>query len=345
MHRQQGFAMLELAAAVLVATLLVVWAASALVHKINDAAAQSSAVWMLAIKKGAQGYLERHATQLALASQTSALSEQGYANWARPSLAELKADQLLSPGFPEQGAAGLGAAVVVMRSGVCPGADCRLEALIYASKAFTHRASGAADEQMVAQWLMASQGWGGSVKPSNPHVISGAAFAFPNPPAPGTDKLPIGTVAMAVTSEQLSGLDFLRVRDQRDPQFQGEASVKGDIHAQASLTVQKHLFVEAQNNFMTSCAADGAIASEPGGGLLVCRNGRWRSAGRRNAGAYMVNSKRGCRDADGKSTANPVTGACSCPVGSKEQGVSDSGPDSESDPALLGRTRGYVCIE
>lgn len=341
MHRQRGFAMLELAVAVLVATLLVVWGASSLVHKINDAAAQASAVWMLAIKKGAQGYLERHATLLVSAPDASALSGLGYANWARPSLAELKADQLLSPGFPEQGAAGQGAAVIVMRSGVCPGADCRLEALIYATKAFAHTPSGAVDEQMVAQWLMASQGWGGSVKASSPHEISGAAFVFPNPPAPGIDRLPQGTVAMAVTSEQLGALDFLRVRDLRDPQFQGDASVKGDIHAQASLRVKKQLFVEAESYFMTSCTADGAIVSDPDGGLLMCHGKRWRSAGRRSAGGYMINSKRGCWDVSGKSTANPITGACSCPVGAREQGVSDSGPDTEAQ----GRTWGYICIE
>ncbi len=345
MRRQQGFAMLELVVAVLVATLLVVWGASALVHKINDAAAQSSAVWMLAVKKGAQAYLERHAAQLVLASDAGDMAGLGYVDWTRPSLAELKADQLLPPGFPEHGAAGLGAAVAVMRGGVCPGEDCRLDALVYSTRAFAHSALGVVDEQMVAQWLMASQGWGGSVKSSRPHEVGGAAFAFPNPPLSGMDRLPMGTVAMAVTSEQLRGLDFLRVRDQRDPQFQGEASVKGDIHAQASLTVQKHLFVEAQHYFMTSCSADGAIASEPGGGLLVCRNGRWRSAGRRGAGGYMVNSKHGCRDAEGKSTANPITGDCSCPVGSKDLGISDSGSDAGSDPAMPGRTRGYICIE
>ncbi|HEY9280968.1 MAG TPA: type II secretion system protein [Eoetvoesiella sp.] len=345
MHRQQGFAMLELAAAVLIATLLVVWSASALVHKINDAAAQSSAVWMLSIKKAAQAYIERYAVVLASASDTAALSGKGYADWALPSLAELKTDKLLSSGFPESGIRAAGVTVAIMRSGTCPDVDCRLEALIYSNEAITHGSGDRVNEQMIAQWLMASQGWGGTVKPSSPHQISGAAFTFSNPPAPAMELLPVGTVAMAVTSEQLGSLEFLRVGDKRDPQFQGQATVKGDINAQASLSIQQYLYLEAQEYFHTPCSVEGAAAREHEGGLLVCRNGRWRAAGRRNAGGFVINSERDCKDIYGKSTANPITGDCSCPVGSKALLVSDSGPDPAPAPGSYGQTWGYICIE
>src|SRR5690606_3287736 len=99
--------------------------------------------------------------------------------------------------------------------GVCPGQTCRVEALMYSKRPLL-LSGGQVDEQMVAQWILAAQGWGGSVTPAQPDLVRGAAFQMPNPPIPGP-ALPPGTVALAITSDQLSHLVFLRVGDLRDP--------------------------------------------------------------------------------------------------------------------------------
>jgi hypothetical protein len=328
--------MLELTVALLVATLLAVWGAGQVANRINDAAAQAAAVWMSSIRLAAFAYLDRHKAVLRAASGTAELAHLGYADWARPRLAELKAAGLLSAGFPESGVRGLGATIRIMRSGPCPGNECRVEALVHSSRALPDAMASPSGEQLVAQWLLAAQGQGGAVLRGRSHQIGGAAFQFPNPPVPGLDPLPDGTVAMAVTAEQLAATDYLRVRDSRDPDLQGTATVKGDIHARASVNVQGYLSIGAEATERTACPADGLMARAAYGALLVCWGNVWLPAGGRGGGGYSTNTKTGCA----AGTYNLITGACSCPPGYGAVRISESG----SMMAAEGLTRGYLCI-
>lgn len=336
MRAQQGFALLELTAAVLIATLIAIWASGAVVNRMNDAAAQASAVWMLTIRKATQSYIQRYAPVLLAASGMTALAHKGYADWTNPSLPELKGDGLLSPGFPEQAMRGLSASIRLMRAGDCPGDTCRIDALIHTDQALLDSSSGKVNEQMVAQWLLAAQGWGGAVTALRPGYIRGASFEFSNPPVAGTSVLPAGTVALAVTAMHGGDSDYLRVKDPRDPLFQGQATIKGDLNAQASLHVQDYLSIGALEVANTSCTTVGLVAREAEGGLLVCRNNEWMSAGGRGGGGFSLNSAVGCS----LETANPLTGVCSCPLGFGAVRISDSG----SLMAPEGRTRGYLCV-
>lgn len=330
--------MLELIIAAIVTTLLTVWASNSLVNRVNDAGAQASAAWMLVVKKSVHGYMQRYAGALMQADSTEALHQHGYEDWAAPRLAELKNDGLLSPGFPESVAPGGGASIRLLRHGACPGPACRLEAIVYSNKPFLSPASGQVDEQMVAQWMLAAQGWGGHVARAHAHLVRGPAFQMPNPPAPG-EALPAGTVALAITSEQLGPLDFLRVGDMRDPDFGAAVSVKGSISTQGGLRARQYLHLGAQANLQEPCAEDGAVAREVNGGLLVCRDHAWRSAGRMSGG-YSINLVYGCWTKAHASTANPVTGQCSCPESSISVLISDSGPQTFPE----GRSMGYLCV-
>lgn len=336
MSRQRGFAMLELTAALLIATLLAVWGASQLVNRINDGAAQSAAVWMSSIRLAAYAYLERNKAALQEASAKTDMSHLGYVDWSRPSLAELKAAGLLSVGFPEHGLRGMQAVLRVMRSGPCPGRSCRLEALVYSSIALPAVVPSGSSEQIVAQWLLAAQGQGGTVSEDRPDHVRGSAFEFPNPPLADTERLPAGTVAMAVTAEQLAASDYLRVRDSRDPLFQDELTVVGDIHAQASVNVNDGLSIGARATDRAFCTQEGMIARSQVSGLLVCEGQMWRSAGGRGGGGYSTNSKTGCS----VGAYNLVTGACSCPSGYGAIRIAESG----SLVAAEGLTRGYLCV-
>ena len=340
MRAQQGFVMLELVVAAIVTTLVAVWAGNKLVNKINDARAQASAVWMMSVKRSVHGYIERYADALVQAGHMAALSDHGYGDWAAPALAELKADGLLSSGFPVAVAGAGSAAVRLVRHGTCPGLSCRLEAIVYSTSPFLTTAGQNVDDQMVAQWLLAAQGWGGSVSVSHPHLFRGAAFEMPNPVGAGA-ALPPGTVALAITSEQLDHLDYLRVRDSRDPQFQGMATVEGNINAQSDLHVGRYMHLGAQEELNSPCPADTAVAREIDGGLLVCRQNVWRSASRTGGGGYSTNLLYGCKTRSGASTENPVTGMCGCPVGSNPVLISDSGPQAFPE----GRTLGYMCVD
>src|SRR5690606_27487184 len=122
---------------------------------------------------------------------------------------------------------------------------------------------------------------------------------------------PEGTVAMAITTEQLESVDYLKVADRRDPLFQGPATIAGNVDAGAALYVQDHVRIDAQASVQAVCSLEGAVVREFEGGLLICRSGRWQSAGGRGGGGYSLNSLSGCV----ATASNPVTGSCTCPYG------------------------------
>lgn len=332
--------MLELIVAAIIATLLAVWGAHSLVNRINDASAQSAAAWMLVVKKAASAYMERYAVELAQADDGLPSSLAGYADWSTPSLSELKAGNLLSSSFPESTDPGKGASIKLMREGSCPGSSCRLSALVHSNAPFVMDSNGRVDEQMVAQWTMAAQGWGGSVNPLRPDRISGPAFDLPNPPAGGPPYAP-GTVALAITAEQLGAQDFLRVRDTRNPDFQGALTVVGGIDSQADLRAGRYVHVGAAEALQTECLENGAVALDLDGGLLVCRNRLWRASSRTGGGGYSTSLKNGCQHSPGHLTTNPVTGTCSCPAGSAPVLIADTGvPEFPQD-----RIMGFLCVD
>ncbi|NGM87797.1 prepilin-type N-terminal cleavage/methylation domain-containing protein [Parapusillimonas sp. SGNA-6] len=334
---QRGFALLELAVAMLLATLLAVWGASLMANRIADASAQANAAWMLSVKGAVRAYLARYGPALALADHAGVLG--GYADWSAPTLTELKADGMLSVGFPMRIAPGGGAAIRLLRHGGCPGPDCLVDVLIHSETPFVHQGTSRPDEQLIAQWMIAVQGWGGWVSAAQPGVLRGPSYQFPNPPAAGPPLAP-GTVALAVLAGQDGGFEYLRVRDTRNPDFQGSATIKGDVVAGADLRVGRYLYVEAIEMFATPCDLPGAVARERDGGLLICRDQRWSTASRTGGGGFSTNAVHGCRNAEGYPTFNPLTDACSCPGMSAMVQISDSGPNPSE-----GRTTGYLCVD
>lgn len=343
MRTQRGFVLFEMLLGAVVALLIAVWAGQAVVNRVNDAGAQQTARWMLMIRDGVHAYLVTHGVQLRHAVVPADLQAQGYQDWTAPRLSELKENGLLSAGFPERMRLIEGVRVNVSREGECPGEDCRIGALIHSQRAF-RKTAGAVDEQMLAQWLIATEGLGGIVHPSQPGVIRGTTFRMSNPPGNGS-ALPAGTVALSISDNQWRTSAYLRVRDERDPQFQSNVSAQGNVTAQGDITAHgvvsanDYLQLNSVAGWMDSCPSDGAVTRDQWRGLLVCVNNLWQSAAR-PSGGFSVNSHHGCFTADGRSSANPVTGACSCPAGNIAVQISEgSGID-----IARGVTSGYICV-
>lgn len=304
---QRGFALLELTVALLIATLLAVFAADRLAQRGRDAMAESYAVWIATLRHGVFRYLEDHAATLREQGANAQLT--GFSNPLNPTAAQLRAAGFLAMGFPLHGPGGVGAGVQVIRGPECPSEGCRLEALIFSDQPMGKSASRAYHPSMLAHWLLIGMGRGGAVMEGRPQKVEGATFAFANPPVNGMAALPVGTVALAITSEQLGALEYLRVKDRRNPQFQGSATIAGDLATHSALYVEQHLHIGTAAVSQTLCSNDGAVVQEQNGGLLVCRAGRWGSAGGRGGGGYSLNSLSGCT----ATGINPVTGGCSCP--------------------------------
>ncbi len=336
---QAGYVLLELVLVMLIAGLLASWGIHAWVNRYNDAQAHAAAVWMSAVHKGVLAYVQRYSAEIQQATTPDALHTEGFADWRAPRLDELEQAGLLSSATPREsgliGAAGLR----VWRSGDCPGEHCRVEALVFGRRALADAGSGQPDEAMVAQWLLAAQGQGGAVHPGDPGRIRGASFAFSSALPDGTILLP-GTVGMAVTADHSALWHFLRLRDVRNPDFQGAMSVAGDVQAGGDIETSGELVVGAQRIHSEPCITENAVAHDVAGGLLVCRSGRWRPASRMGGGGYSINSIHGCRSADGVPTANPITTLCSCPSYAAPVLIMDTG----NRPFPEGRQQAYLCV-
>ncbi|WP_155807670.1 prepilin [Bordetella petrii] len=333
---QSGFALLELAIALALASMVLIWTANRLVHQADDAAGRATGVWLLELKRGLDRMLERHFDSLA--EGTPALGEDGlplYGDLFAPRLSELKAQGHLPAGFPETGAFGQDVVIRVLRDGRCPGEACRIDVLAYTSQPLL-AADGLPDMMRLGAAVEATHGYGGWAVESR---IGGANFDFPNPPAAGAPAVAPGTLAVW-TGYGASDYDlYVRRHDVRDPELEASLTVGGSISAQGDLSAGGYLSVGTAATAGSTCSAAlaGLFARGADGGLLQCRGGRWKAPpGAGFGGAYAVAGADGC---GAYSSVNPITGKCSCPKGYTPVRVSSDlwGPDGL-------RTNAYVCV-
>ncbi|MFC4299332.1 hypothetical protein ACFO0J_14910 [Castellaniella hirudinis] len=347
LHAQRGSLLLEFMVVAVLSLVLAIWAGQEWAQRARALQARSLAAWMGIARDAAEGFLSRHAAQLAGAETADALADQGIADWTAPRWDELRSAGLLSAGWQTTGPLHRTLGLRVMREGECPGGSCRVWALLHARPALRTPAGGV-DEVLVAEWLQAAEGRGLVVWPRRPGVLGGAGWHVPVPETGAADWAP-GVVALAARTVSTrsgeagagGGEDYLRVRDARDPDFQGDATVQGVVSSGTYLAARDGLLLGQGWIVGGPCAQEGMLGRlKEGAGVLACRQGLWELLARPPGGGYMLNSRRGCLNAAGGSSANPVTGTCSCPAGYAMAQVAESG----SLVAPEGWTVGYVCV-
>lgn len=349
--RQRGFSLLELAVAAALSALVAVWAASAWVARLDDAAAESVGTWLVALHAAAAPVVrEIERAERGEAGQPLSPALTGL---ARLPVATLKALGHLEAGFPERSAWGAPARLELLRSQACPGAQCRIDLLLHTP---VSGAEGRASDDVgrIGGVLLAARGLAGAIHPQAPGQLRGANFALPNPPAPGLAALPVGTVALHARGAPLVDDPYVRRRDTRDPDLQGPLTVAGAIHGGADLLVDgrmtgrgdlriagqvqggeivalgaisgagvrshgrlssgEYLMLEAQAVPGSPCSSAGLVARDVSGALLACQQGTWRLQGGGFGGMFLMASSGHCVTGGGFKP-NPVTGACSCPAG------------------------------
>ncbi|SAI72104.1 prepilin protein [Bordetella ansorpii] len=337
--RANGFALLELSIALLLGTLLAVWGSAALMRRADDAAAQATGTWLLEIRQAASHMLERHFDSLA--AGTPPMDDQGrrlYADPLAPTLAEFKAQGLLSAGFPETAAGGGQARVRLFRPNPCPGATCRVDALVYSSQAL-QSADGAPDAMRLAVLIAATEGRGGHATAGSGGRIRGAAFDFPNPYVPTATALPAGTPVLWAGMDLATADRYVRRFDTRDPQLRTGLSASGTIVAGGRLISREYLSLGGASPG-DWCGESGLVARAPQGRMLTCRDGAWATEDGGFGGGFAENNRFGCHHYTGISTANPRTGGCSCPAGYSAVLISAGGKWNDDE----GWTTGYLCV-
>ncbi|VCU69071.1 hypothetical protein PIGHUM_01131 [Pigmentiphaga humi] len=217
--RQRGLTLVEVAIAASIAMMLAVFAAGRFVQEVDDAAAQATGTYLLAIKGAMDGYLVRHYEAMARGEDIA-----GVAAPLAPSLPELRQAGLLHAGFPDLTPFNQAPAVRVERSGDCPGSGCRLDALVYTATPVRTAASAEPDRSLLAQVVLSSGGYGGAAYPEQPGLIRGTAFSVPNPLG-GT----AGIVGVQASLDTTMFNQFVRMRDSRNPDLQGMLDVRGAV--------------------------------------------------------------------------------------------------------------------
>lgn len=335
---QAGLALLELAVAVALAGMILIWGANRIVHQVDDAAARAAGVWLFELKRGLDNMLRQHFDSLA--EGVPARDAEGrllYADSLAPQLAELKAHGHLPAGFPETGAPGGGIAIRILRGAGCPGAQCRLDALAYGAQPMLSAEGAGPDLMRIAAAVEAAGGYGGAATATR---VRGANFDFANPPGPGMAPLAAGTLAVWAGFGAADHDLFVRRRDTRDPDLQGALSVAQGVAAGGRLRTDEYLSLGGIAVAGAACpSADaGLLARSADGALLGCRGGRWAAANGGFGGAYALNGRHGC-GYPGVSMANPVTGQCSCPSGYTAIPVSKDGFGDDGSVTV-----GFVCV-
>ncbi|MPS80187.1 MAG: prepilin [Achromobacter sp.] len=343
---QDGFSLLGLAFALALTAMIAIWASSQLVQRIEDAAARSTGVWLMQIRVAVAKTLERHFG--ALANGVPVVGEGGaplFNDPYSPTVAELRTLAYLPDDFPVRAAMGFGVRIHIAKGAACPGARCRLDALVHSDKPVLKRGTHKPDLIGIATLLDAAQGYAGAVWAEAPGRVRGPAFSFANPLSADTPPYPAGTVALwagvggqAGAGEQPPAPDltpYVKIGDTRDP------ALAGALTAASSISAGAYLSVGARATAGHSCSVGvGTLASSHESELLTCQAGVWQRASSGFGGAYSINHPRGCTHFSGVSTANPLTGQCSCPPGFSEVIVSAGGKWTETE----GWTTGYVCV-
>lgn len=352
---------MELALALALLTLVAVWGVQAQVDRARDAAAQAAGVWLVEIRHGMLQMLGSHFDALAERQPPHTAGRRPFKDPLQPDIDELRRAGHLPSSFPTRSPLGFKARIVVLRDGRCPGPGCRLDALAYTDTPISRR--GKPDDMMIAQAMMAMQGWGAHVSTRRPDRLLGPAVDMPNPVRAADGAWPVGTIAAWAGLDRESTREYLRVGDTRDPAFQGGLTVAGrvqgdalhsrsDIHADGTVVsaadivagrdvLAAHLLKPGRTVVVGErCEQPGGFARDAAGQLAACAHGTWQTPTDGFGGAFGINSKHGCRMWGGESMRNPRTGDCSCPAGYQPVPIAEGGEWFKRG----GYTFGYVCI-
>ncbi|BDR09199.1 methylation [Comamonas thiooxydans] len=267
-HRKQqaGFLMLELVAVLGLTAVLGVYASKEAIDKINSGRAEASGVYLSTLKDGLDKFLNLNAQALAMGSVVV-----GFSDPLAPTVDELRTAKYLPASFPLIDPMRRRQLITVDRSG-CPGSTCSLTAYSYSHLPLTASCNGYATDGACATatgsvWHVqaeeirsASQGYGTTVTLLAPTRLRGSSCDYPAPGGAGPATYGVCTTRTAAIYSQ-----FVRIRDDRDPDLQGDLSVVGKVKS-GSLASQS-LSISNGPTETTSINSSGDLTVKNGSGV------------------------------------------------------------------------------
>ncbi|MFD2755104.1 type II secretion system protein [Comamonas terrae] len=321
-HRKQqqaGFLMLELIAVLGLTAVLGVYASKEAIDKINSGRAEATGVYLSTLKDGLDKFLNLNAQALAMGSVVA-----GFSDPLAPTVDELRTAKYLAASFPLIDPMRRRQLITVDRSG-CPGSTCSLTAYSYSHLPLTascngYATDGACAAAMGSIWHVqaeeirsASQGYGATVTLLAPTRLRGSSCNYPTPGGAAPATYGVCTARTAAIYSQ-----FVRIRDDRDPDLQGDLSVVGKVKS-GSLVSQS----------LSISNGPTETASINSGGDLTVKNG----SGVPTAGISMS-------DGSGRTYGQVIK-----PTSVQVKGSSCTGANQQGDIAQDSTSQGLVmCI-
>lgn len=349
-YRQSGALLIELMLVIAIGLAISVWGVNELAGRLKITQANALANWMLMAKNGVAAYLERH--HESIAANIDLYGLEGFNQNHKPSWQRLKQDNFLPLAWQESGPMGQKLGFYISKSADCNSSQCLLEVLIYANKAILN-SRGQVDQSLLAHWLSAAQGQGLVLWQTGDALFQGSGIQAK---VPANKNLAGGTPGLLLVQSLATGINmsgnngdgtginlenYLQLADTRNPDFQSNLDAKGVISSGSRLEAGTGILIKGQSLYNSNCSNNGEITLDNSQlGLLVCTSGKWRLPASRSGGAYMENSRNGCKNSRGKSTANPVTGSCVCPMFYSAIQVAESGSITDAQ----GLSSGYICV-
>ena len=260
--KQGGFMLMQLTFVAALMVVGMVWLGGKIVQEIEDAQAEATGTYLMAVKGALDSMMAQHFTEL---TETSPPVVPGFANPLAPTLNELRAAGYLSNAFPLYTPTNQQVATRLQVSGSCPGVGCRLDGLAYTTTPLMLR-SNAPREDLIARALMVMSGFGGASFSAAPGTIRGATFSTSNPRGNVA-----GILAVSANLDTTLFNQFVRLRDTRDPQLRGDLTVAGNITTDSGLMVR-----DSGGNDCITASGHGVLAINCNG-QLNAKTGIFRS--------------------------------------------------------------------
>lgn len=263
---QAGFLMFELIAVLGLTAVLGVYASKEAIDKINSGRAEATGVYNSTLKDGLDKYLNLNAQALSMGALVS-----GFSSPLAPTVAELRTAKYLPDAFPLIDPMRRRQIITVDNTG-CPGATCSLTAYTYShlpltSSCTAYAADGACAGAQGTVWHVlaeeiraANHGYGTTINLLAPSRLRGNTCDYPAPVSAGLATYGVCTTRTAAIYSQ-----FVRIRDDRNPDLQGDLSVVGKV--QSGSLASQSLSISNGPTETTSINSSGDLTVKNGSGV------------------------------------------------------------------------------
>jgi prepilin-type N-terminal cleavage/methylation domain-containing protein len=249
--KQSGFTLVEVSIVLALAVLSMIYAAKYLVAEAEKTVATATGVYMLSGKNALDNYVLNNYSALSNGQTVTGVTAP-----LQPTVAELVALKWLPTGFPTIAPSGQTFNAVITPD-TCPGVACKLPTLFHSTTAYADK-SGVVRIDLASEAANAAGGFGGFSYVKNSNLIRGGNFSVTNP----SGSVP-GVVASAGYLDTTVYNQFVKMRDDRNPDLQGGLTISGGTTTlNSGLTVIGTSNLTGNTTVTGTIAATGAISSQ-----------------------------------------------------------------------------------